>query len=436
MVEQLSVSLNQELLGTLTLHGRDDRYELQYAKSWQQGPGFSVSPHLPTDGCQSEAVKRFLSNLLPEGKWLEELSIDNQISKGNIFGLIAALGGETTGALTFRFLERAQSTQASTFRLVSLEELQDRIRRRQEISIARWDDRSRLSIAGVQDKLPVLIRENGEMGFGEGQLASTHILKFGKRPDMHLVVNEYLCMKLAHLVRLSAAKVSLQRFGEPVLVVERFDRKRIGNRVDRLHMIDGCQMLDLPPTYKYERPFGKSGEGAKIRTGASLSQLFALCSRCRIPAAASRDLLNWLLFQLLIGNNDAHAKNISFFVGKNGVALAPAYDLLNVALYGEEYDQDLAMAVGDCFRADKIFAYQVAEMCEDCKLPQRQVATNLKTLCRVILKNLENMLPDSALINEAEVDFARTFIEILRENATRFLEIAEELPGINHDSSY
>ena len=429
MSEQLTVSLNHELLGTLTLHGRDDLYELQYAASWLQRPGFTISPHLHAEDCQSEVVKRFLSNLLPEGKWLEELSRDHRISKGNIFGLIAALGGETTGALMFQFLEDLPTRQSSTFRLVNFEELQDRIRRRQEISIGRWDDRPRLSVAGVQDKLPVFIRENGEMGFGEGELASTHILKFGKKPDMHLVVNEYLCMKLAQLIKLPAARVSLQRFGEPVLVVERFDRKRIGNRVDRLHLIDGCQMLDLPPTYKYERPFGKSGEGAKIRTGASLAQLFAACSLCRIPAAASRDLLHWLLFQLLIGNNDAHAKNISFFVGPKGIDIAPAYDLLNVAFYGDEYGQDLAMAVGDSFCAEKIFSYQLAEMCEDCKLPQRQVATSLKTLCLAVLKNVQNLLSDSAL-NEAEKEFARKLIEKIRTNATRFLEIAEELPAV------
>jgi len=430
MFAQLIVSLNHEPLGTLILHGSDDRYELQYANSWVRGQGFAVSPHLPPDGCQSEAVKRFLANLLPEGKWLEELSIANQISKGNIFGLIEAMGDETAGALTFHFPKQALPHLVTSFRRIGLDELQDRIRRRQEISIARWDDRPRLSIAGIQDKLPILIQKNGEMGFGDGELASTHILKFGKSPDMHLVVNEYLCMKLAHLSKLPAARVSLQRFGEPVLVVERFDRKRVGNRVDRLHMIDGCQMLDLPPTYKYERPYGKSGEGAKIRTGASLAQLFTTCSRCRIPAATMRDLLNWLLFQLLIGNNDAHAKNISFFVDKNGISLAPAYDLVNVALYGDEYDQDLAMAVGDCFRADQIFAYQMAEMCEDCKLPQRQVAANLKSLCLRILRNLENLLPDNALINEAEEEFGRALIKILRANANRFLEIASELPRV------
>lgn len=429
MSEQLSVFLNQESLGTITLHGHEDRYELEYASSWVDGPGFAVSPHLKPGECQSEAIKRFLANLLPEGKWLEELSIDNQISKNNIFALILVLGGETTGALTFQLGDEPRDSIPTIFRAVTPEELQDRITRRQQISIARWDDKPRLSVAGVQDKLPLLLRANGEMGFGEGDLASTHILKFGKRPEMHMVVNEYLCMELAHRVNLPVARVALQRFGEPVLVVERFDRRWGTDRVERLHVIDGCQMLDLPPTYKYERPFGKSGEAAKIRTGASLPQLFAACRQCRIPAVAIRDLLHWTLFQLLIGNNDAHGKNISFFVGKNGIDVAPAYDLLNIDIYGDEYDRDLAMAVGEAFRCSDIFSYQLAEMCDECNLPQRQVAVSLKTLCTALLKALDILPLDTVLIEE-ELSFANELLEMIRGNAARLLNVAEELPHV------
>jgi serine/threonine-protein kinase HipA len=63
-------------------------------------------------------------------------------------------------------------------------------------------------VAGVQDKLPVLIRPDGEMGFGEGDLASTHILKFGTKADTHLVVNEFICMELARMAKLPVAPVT------------------------------------------------------------------------------------------------------------------------------------------------------------------------------------------------------------------------------------
>ncbi len=426
-MEQLSVFHNQEPMGTISLHGHEDRYELEYLPSWLAGSGFAISPHLHPGRCSSDTIKRFLANLLPEGKWLEELSLASQVSKNNIFALIAALGEETTGALSFRLRGAARDPAHTEFRPVTPDELQERISGRRQTSIALWDGKPRLSVAGVQDKLPLLIKNSGEMGFGEGHLASTHILKFGKDIDMHMVVNEYICMELARRVKLPVAGVSLKRFGEPVLSVKRFDRRLTVDGVERLHLIDGCQMLDLPPTYKYERPFGKSGEAWKIKTGASLKQLFASCHQCRIPAAATRDLLHWILFQLLIENNDAHGKNLSFFVGKNGIDIAPAYDLLNTDIYGDKYDRDLAMAVGDAFRVDDIFAYQLADMCDECHLPQRQVATSLKTLCTSLLKNLPTLTLDSVLM-DAELVFAHELLQRITKNTIRFLELAEELP--------
>ncbi|KJS03382.1 MAG: hypothetical protein VR65_01635 [Desulfobulbaceae bacterium BRH_c16a] len=428
MAERLTIFLNHELLGTVTLQGRDDRYHLEYAPSWLASRGYPISPHLQPGVCQSEQVKRFLANLLPEGKWLDELSLDHQISKSNIFGLIALLGAETTGALSFLYDGEKGLKWPTEFRPVSREELTKRIACRREISIARWDGKPRLSVTGVQDKLPILIRPDGVMGFGEGELASTHILKFGRRQDMHMVVNEFLCMELARLAGLSVAQVSLQRFGEPVLVVDRFDRRRHRAQVERLHLIDGCQMLDLPPTYKYERPFGKSGEGARIRTGASLPQLFAACRRCRIPARAIRDLLQWTFFQLLIDNSDAHAKNLSFFVGKRGIDMAPCYDLLNIGIY-DEFDRDLAMAIGDEFVSEEILPYQLAEFCDACRLPQRQVAATLKSLCTAVRVGLDKLVPDVGL-HEDEQAFARKLLARIRMNVERFQALAEELPRV------
>lgn len=144
---------------------------------------------------------------------------------------------------------------------------------------------------------------------------------------------------------------------------------------------------------------------------------------------AIRDLLNWTLFQLLIGNSDAHGKNISFFVDKSGIDVAPGYDLLNIGIYGDEFDHDLALAIGDEFVAKEILPYQLAEFCDDCNLPQRQVAANLKNLCRAVLDNLAG-LPMENFQDGDEMEFARNLIERLRINAERFLEIARELPRV------
>ena len=430
MAAYLTIDLDRRHLGKIILEEKSEQYGLEYAPSWLDGGGFAVSPHLKPGECSSEAVKRFLANLLPEGRWLEEISVSSHISRSNVFGLIAAIGAETTGALSFRIGDESEDGLLTSFRPVTSEELAERISQRQNVSIAVWDGKPRLSVAGVQDKLPLLIRADGQMGFGEGELASTHIMKFGTARALHLVINEFICMQLAKGVKLPVAEVSLARFGEPVLVVRRFDRELSGEKVTRKHLIDGCQMLDLPPVYKYERPFGKGGDAAVIRSGANLPDLFASCRLCRVPAAAMRDMLNWVLFQLLIGNSDAHGKNISFFVGPAGIDMAPAYDLLNLDMYATQYDRDFSMAIGDAFAPEDISPWELAEMCERCNLQKRLVANTLTALSGKLLKAMDAVDLSSLLPGE-ETDFAGEVIAAIRKNLERYLPYAKQLPRIS-----
>jgi len=427
MAANLTIALNRRHLGKILLEEKSEQYSLEYAPSWLEGGGFAVSPHLKPGECASESAKRFLANLLPEGRWLEELSVSSHISRSNVFGLIAAIGAETTGALTFRMGDEPEGGLLTSFRSVTSDELAERISQRQNVSIAVWDGKPRLSVAGVQDKLPLLIRSDGQMGFGEGELASTHIMKFGTARALHLVINEYVCMQLARIMKLPVAEVSLARFGEPVLVVRRFDRELTGDTVVRRHLIDGCQMLDMPPTYKYERPFGKGGDAAIIRSGTNLPDLFASCLLCRIPAAAMRDMLNWVLFQLLIGNSDAHGKNISFFVGPAGIDMAPAYDLINLDMYAAEYDRDFSMAIGDAFAPEDVSPWELAEMCERSNLQKRLVANTLTALSGKLLKAME-LIDLSPLLPGEESDFAREVIVAIRKNVERYLPYAKQLP--------
>lgn len=149
MVQSLSVLLNMDSVGKLTFDGVNDEYSFEYKRSWLENNGYAISPHISEIEKNSEKIKRFLSNLLPEGKWLEELSVNNQISKSNIYGLIALIGKETTGALSFQYEDSNISTVMTSFREIPVKELEERIKVRNEISIAVWDNRQRLSTAGI-----------------------------------------------------------------------------------------------------------------------------------------------------------------------------------------------------------------------------------------------------------------------------------------------
>lgn len=423
----LIVGVDGRQIAKITVAGKGDTFSLEYEPGWLSSGGFPISPNIRDNNSTSETIRRFLANLLPEGDALEDLSVNTHISKSNVFGLISALGNETTGALTFR-AEGSPPPQTS-FRPVSADELMERIAERQAIPISIWDGKPRLSTAGVQDKLPMMIYPDGTMGLGEGNLASTHILKFGKKTTMHLVVNEYICMKLAEMLKIPVAKVDISRLGEPVLIVKRFDRRFEGDIVTRFHQIDGCQMLDLPPTYKYERPFGRNGHANLIRDGASLPLLFATNHLCRVPAAATRDMLNWTLFQLLIGNRDAHGKNISFFVSRNGIEVTPAYDQVNIDVYVPNIDGELSMAIGDNFIPEEIVAYDLAEMCEQCGLPRKIVANTLIKMAKNLTSALETLNLNKIVPGE-EMDFVDLLRDKIRVNIGRYAPLAKHFPSL------
>lgn len=187
-------------------------------------------------------------------------------------------------------------------------------------------------------------------------------------------------MALAQAIGIRTAPTRLLHLPEPVLAIERFDRRREANRVARLPCIDGCQALGLPVSLKYERPYGDAEHVREIRDGASPPALFALLNaHAAVPATERVALLRWVALQALIGNVDGHAKNLSFFVSCEGLRLAPAYDLVCGLIYEQQVVQDtLAMAIGDELEPRALRAYDWAAFAARCALPPRLVTHDFR----------------------------------------------------------
>ncbi len=414
----LSVYLGDHKLAKLTFS--NERLEWLYTKKWQE-IGYPISPHLPLhEQIPSVNVERFLRNLLPEGNGLDELIRCFHLSRYNTFGLVQALGLDIPGALVIISSEKKISREPF-FRPISDNELEQRLKSREELSLIIWDSKPRLSSAGVQDKINVMLNSEGQLGFGEGSLCSTHLLKFEKKNVAHLVLNEYITMQLARNCGLTVAKVKLMRYGkEPALLVERFDRKLVSNSlIKRRHIIDGCQSLNLSPDHKSERNFGGGRDVAHIRDGASLIKLFAFADQCANPAITKLQLLDWTLFNVLIFNYDAHGKNISFFVGSNGIVLTPFYDLVNIRMY-QTFEQEMAMALGDEFDGNTVNAYQLADFADTCQLNRTLVATRLRTLIAKLVDALNDDLFLMATTNE-EQQYLQRYRSMILERCDHLL---------------
>ncbi len=417
MATKLNIFYKEQKVGIIQVDHETDEFAFAYTHRWRK-EGFEISPHIPFDKPASSAsIKRFLDNLLPEGRALDIFALFFHVTKNNTLAITREIGNETSGALTF-FDDRVETIPTTT-RPVKEVELTDRIKTEDPVRLIIWDGKPRLSVAGVQDKLPI-IYHNGKYSFGEGKLASTHILKFETDRQRHLIINEYICMKLAKAVGLACAEVEIKHFGEkPALLVTRFDRRRISeDEIERLHIIDGCQALDLPPTHKYERNMG-TGKGVEnIREGVSLQKLFAFSNRCQNPVKTKLQILQWAFFNLLISNSDAHGKNISFFAGKSGYTLTPFYDMVCIAMY-PEFEQQLSMGYGNNFSTN-IEKEDIEAMCQACDIHPRLAFKELKTLSAKLLKALSQNDFHIQAATPEEKKFVTEMVDLVKKRAENY----------------
>lgn len=316
------------------------RWSFQYANDWLSSPNvFSLSPWFPlvpdvqVDTSDDRRVEWYFDNLLPEGGVRRALASYAGLDSRDTFGLLRRFGEESAGALTLLPLNEAPTVSAN-YAPLAQEELRALIAEFPRVPLIAAHGRAKMSLAGAQHKLGVRL-QGTDLFLPATGAASSHILKpDNAHPEAYpfCPANEHFIMSVARAIGLPAPATSLMHLPEPVYLVERFDRWVEGNVVRRKHQIDLCQLSNKWPAFKYE------ADG-----GASIADLFRAAEVVRRPAMAKNHLLRWIVFNYLVGNSDAHAKNVAFLVSHDGFDLAPFYDLLSVRVYG---DEALAMSIG------------------------------------------------------------------------------------------
>lgn len=319
----LRASINQTEVGSLREVG--GLWSFQYADAWLGNPlGFALSPHLPLaaesllDGASQRPVQWYFDNLLPEEGQRVLLAADAKLDTADAFGLLAWYGAESAGSVTL-LPPDAGPQAAEPLRPLPDDALEARIRQLPKAPLTHAAIK-RMSLAGAQHKLAVVLQD-GALFEPAGATSSTQILK-PDHPDEdypHSVINKWFVMRLAKRLGLDAPDVHRRYVPSPVYLINRFDRIPDAQGWQRRHVIDACQLLGLDRSFKYSQ--------------GSMESLAALANACRSPAVARSRLFGWLVFNVLVGNSDAHLKNLSFLVSHEGIQLAPFYDLLSVATY-------------------------------------------------------------------------------------------------------
>nr|WP_268841596.1 HipA domain-containing protein [Rhizobium giardinii] len=271
-----------------------------------------------------------------------------------------------------------------------------------------------MSLAGVQDKLPVYLAEDGNIAIPVDGTPSTHILKPDIRRLTCSVQNEAFCMTLAKLCELEAAEVTTGKAGKrDYLLVKRYDRiADAQGTIRRVHQEDFCQLLGLFPSEKYERTgLGQWG-------GASLVQLFGALARYVSPAERLK-LLDAVIFNVLICNSDSHAKNYSVLVGAAGTAkLAPLYDLMCAAVY-KQVDQSLPQQIAKKSNANELNGNDWREFASAVGLSPAVVTRRVRELSDRVASKLEEALGETEHNPSFHRDFGANILLVIRKRCQR-----------------
>ena len=339
----LEVWLLNQRAGTLWL--KDGELQFQYSALWLEQPqAIALSQSLPlqAEPFGDRACRPFFAGLLPEGQLRQRIAQQCQISRSNDFGLLVVIGGDCAGAVSLVVGDQVAAPDAVEWleqdQLIAL--LDDLPQR----PMLAQRDGLRLSLAGAQDKLPVVF-DGARIGLPLGSTASTYILKPAIAAVEGSVINEAFCMALGKAMGLQVADAEILAAGDrQVLLVRRYDRRRgDGERWLRLHQEDFCQALGIQPELKYQN------EG-----GPDLTACFGLLRRATRPSAPQViRLLDAVAFNALIGNHDAHAKNFSLLYTERMPTLAPLYDLLCTAVY-PTLTAKMAMKLGSKYRFSEV----------------------------------------------------------------------------------
>jgi serine/threonine-protein kinase HipA len=381
MAHELNVWLFAHPAGTLSLV--NGRLSFCYSPTWLSRPdavALSVSLPLQAAPFDDHQARPFFAGLLPEGQMRRLIAQQVQVSGQNDFALLNHIGGECAGAVTFLQSGQALSVPALQHDVQWLSDqalvaILDELPRRPMLA---GKDGLRLSLAGAQDKLPVVF-DGIRVGLPLHGSPSTHILK----PTIHAVedsvTNEAFCMALAHAMQLQPARSSMHHvLDRPFLLVERYDRLTDAQgHLQRLHQEDFCQALGFVPEMKYQN------EG-----GPDLPQCVDLLRRATRPSAPQvLRLLDGVIFNALIGNHDAHAKNFSLLylhqAPTKAPVLAPLYDILSTAVY-PTLTSKMAMKIGSKYKFSEVQARHWAQLAEEAGFSKAQTKKRLLEMARTL----------------------------------------------------
>lgn len=344
MTETLEVFLAERRIGFLSAATRNRRHvDMEWDDGVDAGgirisESFAAVPGLSPDRVR---LSRFLGGYLPEGQQRAAMARERRIADDDLFGFLREYGGSLAGALSFR----AQN-EKPTYELLTPAQLKRAFRDASDRHNQGIRDDSRSMIPGFQPKVLVTRLGDGRWYQPHGGAHSTHILK-PPRPDADVrLYDEFYAHELARAMGLARFDSAILRSaGRPYLAIERYDRRLRDGVVEVIHQEDAAQASGLDWTsdaVKFQDP-ARPADRAHASAYAIAEALAAL------DGEPLRAWLSQLVFRVLIGDNDGHAKNVSILHLPGEDRVADLYDVVPNLFQEGRINFDLALAIDRVF---------------------------------------------------------------------------------------
>ena len=409
---RLNVLRGSVKVGLLDIHANEPFYGFTYDSGYLDSPeALPLSLSLPLIGSRysSELAQPYFEGLLPEGEARDVISRRLGVPRTSSVKLLRALGRDCAGDISI--IDESEYFKSDTMsRVESYKQLYipldggiERIAKNPREEIPRLQEDMRLSLAGGQEK--IALYHNHDDTIKEGWYVplhgapSTHIIKPGllEAHYPNITLNEFLCLRAAAACGIQTADVDLLYPEMPIIVIRRYDRLMSDimtnglRTVVRIHQEDFCQASGVVSDLKYEHD---GGPGFRL-----IRDLLARYAKHPIESIST--LIKWGIFNYLIGNCDAHAKNLSLLHNIDGtISLAPVYDLISTTIYdgnfGSKLSRSMGMRIGAHENIDRIDAGDFGVFSKDVRMRLQQV----KNIGEELMEKLPSAV--SLAVNAAE----------------------------------
>ena len=410
----LTVFYENTPVGTIS-RGKTTEIVFAYDENWKKN-GFPLSVSmgfdLPADDLIQNAA-HFFRNMLPEGPNLNQMCRNAKIDRSDTFGFLSVYGRECAGAISVYASNIAPACENYRSIVDITDKVTTYVKSRVQGQPAHLQSflRDSFSLAGAQDKFQCIVQGNRlYMPQKESGVLPSHIVK----PDWSFAVNEYFCTKFAESIGLPVHRATLIKFDAfCVVAFERYDR--LSGK--RLHQEDMCQALGRFDFQKYEHMTGGV-------TFADIAEIMKI----NLGKDSRKSMASMTIFNALIGNGDAHAKNFSFLYDFSGqVSLAPFYDIASSTVDG--FDDSFAMKIGHANSLEELTAGDLSVFALDMELTELDICN----ICKDMHVGISEMLdPFLGKMQRAHPEYENYFMQIAKIIADRIEMFEPTLNEFSH----